>query len=84
MAREDEKRAALAQALADVLAYRGSAMYAETVRLLDAIEACYMEEMMSVSKEHLEFKQGAARQVRVLRNILVESRADSITDLPKV
>ncbi len=84
MAREDIARAQLADELLNTVQYRGSDLYAQFVRLLDRIEACYCEEMLTVSVDQLRYKQGAAAQVRVLRNLLVDARTDAITDLPKV
>ena len=81
MAREDHTRAKLAQKVADVLAYKGSALFIEVVALLDAIDECYREEMLTVTPESLRYKQGAAAQARVLRNLLVDANT---MDLPKV
>jgi len=84
MAKEDTYRSVAAEAMADVLAFRGSSAFSGVVRLLDALEDCYREEMLTVKPENLLHKQGAAAQVRLLRNALVFARPDSITDLPKV
>ena len=84
MANEMELRAKLVEKLGDVLVYRGNAAYVEFIGLLQAIEDSYMEDLMSVKKDSLEFKQGAARQVRLLRLILTNTKVDAIGDLPKV
>lgn len=82
--KETVLRTKAADKLADLLAYRGNGAFTEMVALLDALDACYAEEMLTVKPEQLLYKQGAAAQVRVLRNALVSARNDVITDLPKV
>ena len=84
MNKETVLRTKAADKLADLLAYRGNGAFVELVELLDALEACYAEELLTVKPEQLLYKQGAAGQLRVLRNALVQARQDSITDLPKV
>ena len=84
MNKETVLRAKAADKFADLLAYRGNGAFTEMVELLDALEACYAEELLTVTVEQLRYKQGAAAQLRVLRNALVSARSDLITDLPKV
>ena len=84
MVDENTARAALAEQMLDVLAYRGTDMFAQFVLLLGCIDECYREEMLTVTPDRLLYKQGAAAQVRALRNQLINSRTDSISDLPKV
>ena len=81
MAKEDIARAKLRAALANVIEYKGSGLFIEVIGLLDAIEDCYKEELLTVPAESLRYKQGAAAQVRILRNILTEPNS---VDLPKV
>lgn len=84
MTKEIIVRAKAVDKLADLLAYRGHASFVAMVEALDALEACYAEELLTVTVEQLRYKQGAAAQLRVLRNALVSARSDLITDLPKV
>jgi len=81
MAKEDIARSKLRSALANVLEYQGSGLFVEVIGLLDAIEDCYKEELLTVPAESLRYKQGAAAQVRLLRNCMAEFNAN---DLPKV
>lgn len=82
--RETGLRAALANALSEVLLCRGQSLYADVVGLLAALDSCYSEEIRTVSPEQLLFKQGAAMQIRLLLDALLESRPEAMIDLPKV
>ena len=84
MAKSDMNRNALAEQMADVLAYRGTDMYAQFVQLLNCIEDCYRDDLLSVAEANLRYKQGAAAQVRILRDLLIDRDSASFNDLPKV
>lgn len=84
MTREETTRAALASQFATVLAYRGGDQFAQIILLLDRIDDCYREEMLTVAPDKLLYKQGAAAQNRMLRDLLVETHAGQIVELPKV
>ncbi len=72
MDRQGALRAKLMTQFGDVRAYYGHPLYAEFVKLLGAVELCFQEELMTVAPERLLFKQGAANQVRVLRDALAD------------
>lgn len=76
----------LAEVLAECAAYRGTELYALFVRMMDSIEACYKEDLLTVKPEDLKFKQGAAAQVRSIRKALIESGVQKETNFhtPKV
>lgn len=84
MAKEETYRAKATQALSELLDYRGSAAYGAVIHLLDALDDCYREEMLTVKPDWLLHKQGAAAQVRLIRDAMVFTPQGKITDLPKV
>lgn len=76
-----DARELLAEKLADVYAYKGSELYAHFVSLLGLMESCYDEDFRTIAPESLKYKQGAACQIRILRNCLIKAEAG---DLPRV
>lgn len=74
-------REQIAEKLADVRAYRGSDLYTHFFDLLGFIADAYDEDLRTVSLENLRYKQGAAAQVRLLRESLIDGTAG---DIPKV
>lgn len=84
MTRDEILRARLADKTADVLAYRGSELYAQFVQWLGCVEECYREELLTVDVEHLRYKQGAAAQVRAMMDSLLDPSRVGFNELPKV
>lgn len=76
-----EMREQLAEQLETVFAYKGSELYAHFVSLLGTLDRCYDDDFRQVTPDGLRFKQGAASQVRVLRDVLIRAE---MGDLPKV
>jgi hypothetical protein len=72
-------RAELIETLATARAYKSSDAYAAIVKLLDAIDEVHRESLLTASIDGVARIQGAAAQVRQLRNALV---SDSIHASP--
>lgn len=50
-----------------VRAYEGTELHTHVIGLLEALISVYMHELVDVSPEQLQLKQGALRQVMALR-----------------
>ncbi len=77
-----DHRSRITDALKAAKEYRGSDLYRHFVDLLQAIEDAYKEDLIDVTEDRLKYKQGAAKQVRLLRSELLRDAAPR--DLPKV
>lgn len=76
-----DARDQLAEQLETVFAYKGSELYAHFVSLLGTLDRCYDDDFRQVAPDGLRFKQGAASQIRVLRDVLIKAEPG---DLPKI
>lgn len=64
--------AEITQRLSAIHAYAGTELYAEVFGLLNAMVTAYDEDLREVSIENLRFKQGASKQIRALRESLLQ------------
>lgn len=67
-----DKARALSARVAAVRAYAGTEFFAHFVALLDAVGETYLQQLVHVSPEELQIKQGAARQVLALRACMTD------------
>lgn len=75
----------LRNSLSIIAAYQGSDLYRHFLTMLECVEECYRDEMMVISQENLQFKQGAAAQVRSIRKALTDATPlENCHSLPKV
>ncbi len=77
-----DHRARITEALKTAKEFEGTDLFRHILDLLQAIEDAYKEELIDVSEEGLKHKQGAAKQVRLLRAALI--RKGVSVDLPKI
>lgn len=75
----------LASALSACAEYRGSELYSAVVKLMDCLIASYKEDLLTVTADKLQFKQGAAAQASAIREALIEaSPREQNFNTPKV
>lgn len=77
-----DNRDKVAEALGRVREYRGTPLYAALIDLLGAIDASYDDDMREVAPDGLRYKQGGAKQVRLLKESLIDQEHNG--DIPKV
>ncbi|WP_017879725.1 hypothetical protein [Janthinobacterium sp. CG3] len=63
----------LSEALTTVQEYRGAPLYLAFIKLLDAIDAEHLEDLLTAPLERVQHVQGAAAQGRALRLALVHA-----------
>ena len=73
--------ARVSEALATVAAYRGTDLYRHFVSLLEAVEDGYRDDLLTIEKKQLRFKQGAAAQLRALRVALLDAVTNPANNL---
>jgi hypothetical protein len=71
MQTRSQLNAATVEALGEVQSYRGAALYAGFVKLLDTIDAQHLESLADAKVEDVPKLQGALSQVRALRKAMM-------------
>ena len=72
-----QRRATIAQAMRDVAAFSGTTLLNPFVALLDALTEEAIADLITITPEKLQFKQGVISQLQALRSALVSSEQDA-------
>lgn len=76
-----DNREKIADKLKDIYEYSGTPLYAAFVDLLLLLDTSYHDDFREVTPEQLGRKQGASKQLLLLRNNLIKMQAG---DVPKL
>ena len=72
MKTSEQYRANIVQELAELRAYRTTQPVRQLLKLLDALIADHMADLVTVAPEQLQLKQGAVRQLTCLHNAICQ------------
>jgi|GEM_PF-3566065 len=76
MKNPEQLRAELTTGVSELLMFRNSDQMRQWISVFDSLIASYHQDLMTVTPENLQKKQGALQQIVALRRLLCENSID--------